>query len=136
MTRTKVYKILRRVTELDTALRIIDMQIERMESCLQGHAIRYDADKVQTSPEDRVAEVVANMDDLLKRRARLRLEMSRAVTACADLIATVKDDRKQLVLHYRYTSGFRWHEIARALGCSERHVYRLHDSAIDQLTRN
>ena len=35
MTKTQVYKTLRRVTELDTALRIIDMQIERMESCLQ-----------------------------------------------------------------------------------------------------
>ena len=62
MNRSEIYAILNRVSDLDAELQIVNIRIERMESTLQGHAIRYDQDKVQVSPSDRVADVMADME--------------------------------------------------------------------------
>lgn len=136
MTRGELYKRLNKVRDLDVDLRIVGMKIERLEGCLQGHAIRYDSDKVQTSPADPVAEVMGDLEILLKQQDRLRVAMTRAVADVADLIGHLSDNRQTLILHYRYTAGLPWPIVADRVHLSERHVYRLHDAAIDWLCKN
>ena len=135
MTRNEVFKILNAVNNLDADLQIVRIQIERMESTLQGHAIRYDVDKVQTSPTDKVAEVVADMEKLLIKRDRLQTEIIAAMQQSADLIAKLTDNKHRLVLHYRYTAGLPWAQVAVRVGYDERHTRRLRDEAVALLCK-
>lgn len=135
MTRNEVFRILNAVNNLDADLQIVRIQIERMESTLQGHAIRYDVDKVQTSPSDKVAEVVADMEKLLIKRDRLQTEIIAAMQQSADLIAKLTDNKHRLVLHYRYTAGLPWAQVAVRVGYDERHARRLRDEAINILCK-
>ena len=139
MTKKALYRRLNRVEDLDGRLKVVCMKIERLESCLQGHAIRYDVDKVQTSPQDPVADIMASLDKLLDQKKRLQAEIARAVDDVADLIDLLlpekQDNNQWLVMHYRYIAGYKWRVIASIIGVSERHVYRLHDEAIDWLAK-
>ena len=136
MTKGELFKRLHKVDDINTALLCIQMQIERLESCLQGHAIRYDQDKVQTSPKDAVAEVMCDLEGLLKKQTKLRIAMTRAVADVADLIDKLTDKKQALVLHYRYMACLPWRQIADKMGYAERHVFRIHDEAIDWLAKN
>lgn len=49
MTKGELFKRLHKVDDINTALLCIQMQIDRLEGCLQGHAIRYDQDTSQAS---------------------------------------------------------------------------------------
>ena len=136
MTKKELFDRLNKVRDLEAALRIVDIKIERLESCLQGHAIRYDDVKVQTSPEDHVAEVMGDLEGLLKKRARLQIGLTRAVGDIADLIDSIQDTRLCLLMHYRYTACLTWPEVAQSMHYGERHVYKLHDQAIRWLCEN
>lgn len=136
MTKGELFDRLHRVDDINTALICIRMQIEKLESCLQGHAIRYDKDKVQTSPKDAVLEVMCNLEGLLNKQTKLQIELTRAVADVADLIGHLTDKKQMLILHYRYTAGLQWGQIADKMGYAERHVFRLHDQAIDWLAKN
>ena len=133
MTKSELFERLHRVEDIDAALRCNQMRIEKLESCLQGHAIRYDVDKVQTSPKDAVAEVMCDLEALLKKQTKLQIAMTRALADVADLIDNVEDKKQALVMHYRYTACLQWRAIANKTGYSERHVYRMHDMAIDEI---
>lgn len=136
MTRNEVYAILNRVSTLDAELQIVNVRIERMESTLQGHAIRYDSDRVQTSPTDRVADVMADMDALLKRQKYLQRELLKAEQRVADLIGYLTDSKHRLVLTYRYIADLPWAAIAARMSYNERHVKRLRDEAVGYLCKN
>lgn len=136
MTKSELFKRLHKVDDINTALLCVQMQIDRLEGCLQGHAIRYDQDKVQTSPKDAVAEVMCELEGLLKKRTKLQIELTAAVADVAGLIGQLKNNRQALVMHCRYTSGMSWAKIADRVQCSERHVFRIHDDAVRLLCKN
>lgn len=136
MNRLELFRALHRVDDISTALKCLQMRIEKLEGCLQGRAIRYDVDKVQTSPKDPVAEVMGDLEALLKKQTKLQIDLTRAVAHTADLLDKLTDNKQLLVMHYRYMQGASWANIADLVGVSERHVYRLHDKAIDYLCKN
>ena len=136
MTKRELFDRLHKVDDINTALLCVQMQIDRLEGCLQGHAIRYDQDKVQTSPKDAVAEVMCDLEGLLKKQTKLRIAMTRAVADVAELIDKLTDKKQALVLHYRYTACLPWSQIADKMGYAERHVFRIHDEAIDWICKN
>jgi DNA-directed RNA polymerase specialized sigma subunit len=133
MTKGELFKRLHKVDDINTALLCVQMQIDRLEGCLQGHAIRYDQDKVQTSPKDAVAEVMCDLEGLLKKQTKLRIAMTRAVADVADLIDRVDDRKQSLVLHYRYVACLPWRTIADKMGYAESHLFKIHDAAIKKI---
>ena len=136
MTKGELFKRLHKVEDIDTALRCVQMRIEKLEGCLQGLAIRYDTDKVQTSPKDAVAEVMCDLEGLLKKQARLRIAMTRAVADVANLIDRVDDKKMSLVMHYRYMACLPWREIADKMGYAESHIFKLHGAAIGKILQD
>ena len=136
MTKRDLFNRLHKVDDINTALICLQMQIDKLESCLQGHAIRYDQDKVQTSPKDAVAEVMCDLEGLLKKQAKLRIAMTRAVADVAGLIDKVDDKKQSLVMHYRYVACLPWREIAEKMSYSESHIFKIHDAAIDKILKD
>lgn len=136
MTKRDLFNRLHKVDDINTALICLQMQIDKLESCLQGHAIRYDQDKVQTSPKDAVAEVMGDLVGLLKKQDKLRIAMTRAVADVAGLIDRVDDKNLSLVMHYRYVACLSWRGVADKMGYSESHLFKLHDAAIKKILQD
>lgn len=135
MTKLEVFETMDRIRVIDEQLQVIAIKIERLESCAQGHAIRYDQIKVQSSVVDPVERIIEDLSKLIDRQKVLRGQMVKAIDDASELIELVDDRRQKLVLYYRYVGLLAWGEVADRVHTSERHVYRLHDLGIDTIKR-
>lgn len=115
-------------------IRLLMEQIARDTVLAQGvTAIRYDADRVQTSPvADRMADIVARITEktgtLYDRITLLQglEEETRKKLLCLE----VEHER---VLVYRYFDEMTWADIANQMDYSEKHVFKLHTKALTEL---
>ena len=81
----------------------------------------------------RMADAVAKIVDLQNEVAA---DMEHLVELKAEIIATIKAVdciEYQLILEKRYISGKSWPEIAVDLGYKMRHLYKLHDEALEKI---
>lgn len=82
-----------------------------------------------SSEEERnmVVELVALQEEyetFIRTNAAEQLEVEHA-------IAAIDDPTLRSVIRLRYIKGLQWQDIAKAVGCSEPTVYRLHRSALE-----
>lgn len=109
-------------------------QIERYRHLAeQVTAIRYDKDKVQTSPEgDRMVDIIAKIDektDELKDKIyNLQLLEEDAI---GYLVQIKKEHERVLSLHYFDDVG--WQEVASIMGYHDKYIYEIRDKALEEL---
>ena len=106
-------------------------------SMLPG-AIRYDKDKVESSPEDpmlKFAERLSEIETIKKERIKKLTEDDRMAQLILRKMPTA---RNRLILELRYIEGgmshrYSWFEIAEELGFEEKYLrWRLHREALDE----
>lgn len=110
-------------------------QIEDIRNEIGGlRAIRYDTDKVQTSPSNRMEELIPKLikleESYTSALVHYRTEMLKRIS----LIATLPNQLHVTVLTLRYVEGKRWEEIALETDYSFRHITRIHGDALQSFT--
>lgn len=97
---------------------------DELESCLLPAALRYDKDKVQTSPEDAMSKVVAEITELEKEMNRVQLLKSQQIVKIDNAINSLASDEERTALTMRYINRIPVSEIAEAMGYSEPRIYQ------------
>lgn len=107
---------------------------DELETCLLPAGIRYDKDKVQTSPDDAMSKICAEIHELelemarVQRRKFVQIEkIERAVNALAD------EERTALTM--RYINRKSVSEIAENMGYSEQRIYQFMDKGGAQIAK-
>lgn len=82
-----------------------------------------------SSPEEKnmIVELLALQEEyeaIIRINAAEQLEVEHA-------IAAIDDPTLRSVIRLRYIKGLEWLDVAKAVGCSEATVYRLHRSAME-----
>lgn len=98
-------------------------------------AIRYDADRVQTSPDgDRMADIISGIvgaeDKLYKKVTDL---MKREDEARNYLLQLREEQERVLVLHY--FNDLKWDDVAEQTGYSLSRVYEIKNDGLNELTQ-
>ena len=98
-------------------------------------AIRYDVDRVQTSPDgDRMADIISGIvgaeDKLYKKVTDL---MQKEEEARQYLIQLREEYERVLVLHY--FEGLKWEDVADKIGYDDKYIYDVKNRALDALTQ-
>ena len=75
---------------------------DELESCLLPAAIRYDKDKVQSSPEDPMSKVVAEVMELEKEMKLIQLKKSQRIAEIDKQISYLASDEQRTALTMRY----------------------------------
>ena len=112
--------------------------MERMDtlawSMIPG-AIRYDVDRVQTSPVDKIAEAMGSIDEaqrkLMELDQRRRREQERIRELCAR--CTDLDEQERYVIIKRYLYREKWDTVAYWMDLTDRRIFQIHGSALDKL---
>ena len=92
----------------------LQLRIKELQLSLLPRGIRYDSDKVQTSPSDQMLEVAAKVDALERK------------------MQPTPEYRQLLTLRY-LTGHMSWKQIADVMGYSDDHVRGyLHKMAIEE----
>lgn len=111
-------------------LRIIELQMS-----LLPRGIRYDSDKIQTSPSDQMLEVTAKLDALERKMeaklAQYEADKVKAITI-VNAMPTAKY-RQLLTLRYLTETRMSWEQIAKEMDYDVVHVRGyLHKSALKE----
>lgn len=120
-------------------IEIVQLQekIDTAEASLLPKAIRYDLDKVQTSPEGPMYDVLAEIEEykkeMLKRTHRLILRRRKAIRMLDQLSDTRQ--RQALFLYYLDPSLLTMEQVGEKMIYSEREAWRIHDAAMAKLEK-
>lgn len=133
--RDKLYSILIAPTETTKEIRDLMERMDTLAWSMIPGAIRYDAVRVQTSPQDRMAETMGDIDEAqrmlraLDHRRRMEQEQIRELCVqCLEL-----DDQERYVIIKRYLYRDKWESISYWMQLKDRRVFQIHRSACDKL---
>ena len=98
-------------------------------------AIRYDKDKVQTSPQSFLEMV---MDDIVELSAQIeedRASMEELLSNAYQIIKRMSDPNQRAVLEWYYIDCVTMEEAADKMYYSRRTIYNLRDQALEEFGR-
>ncbi len=132
---TSVYRFLEKPQSIDHEILRIRQKIAALRGCLLPQGIRYDLDKVQTSPEDRMSRINAEIADLNARIDALLDDKAEAVRRISLAIESLDDDRERNVLSLYYVGRKTMREIERELHYSKRWTIKLKRAGVTKLSQ-
>ena len=111
---------------------------EQLVDTLFPPAIRYDRDRVQTSPTDKMITVAAELDEIDRDIEQRIVKLSEDVRLAYQIVGQLKTPECREVIMLRYLMGKRrpltWREIAQEMSYSVQHVKgKLHGAAVKEL---
>lgn len=112
-----------------------DLRRQELKSCLLSSGIAYDGDRVQASPEDSMARIMAEVDELDQQIDTLRRSMATEILRISRVVDQMDDPREATVLDAYYLGRRSMQEIADHLHYSTRHVYRLRDDGVAKMSQ-
>ena len=114
--------------------------ISNMEFELLPSGIRYDKDKVQTSPDDTMSRVLAKAMDMQKELENSIAKLQERQIKAEKLIQSLENSDEREVMRYYYMDledgkPLTWEQVAIRINYYKRHVLRIHGNALYNLSR-
>lgn len=97
-------------------------------------AIRYDKDRVMTSPQDMMSEAVTEAVYLERRMTTRHKELMNARRHTEDIIELWGDNQAKLIDIYYLNDGD-MSDVARRINCSDRTAYRIKLNALERFSK-
>lgn len=110
-------------------------RIENLRKTMLPKGVRYDRDKVQTSPEDPMVIFAVKIDLLERELLDKQIEYDKALEEIVSTIARVNNDDVRTVLTKRYIGMKRWKVIEAEEFISESQVYRFHRIGVREVEK-
>lgn len=120
----QAYEFLNSVRVLHWQYLRLKAKHDELESCLLPGAIRYDKDKVQTSPGDSMSKIIAEIADLEKEMTAIQQRKSQQIEKIDKALNSLESEEERTALTMRYINRVSVSEIAEAMGYSEQRIYQ------------
>lgn len=116
----------------------INQQIEELETRLMPSAIRYDKDKIQTSPIDPMIKIATEIADLQKELEEAMVQCRASCATATKLINSLDDGtydggKMADILTMRWIKGKSWNQIAYDMHYSKQRCFQINSKAIAKL---
>lgn len=130
------HKYLSRIRNAEKEMKEVLLQIEYLRYKASGcGAIRYDKDRVQTSPEDMVCESIAEAVHLENQLFGRSKELKAAIEFTENILKAWQDDKYARAIEIYYLNHGSMGDIARSVHCSDRNVYRIKNEALERFSQ-
>lgn len=126
---------LRQLTNLELNIRILSEEIEERRSRLTSTAAPILGDRVQTSPKDVFASMMAALADKEVAQADLILIYEQKRDEIVSQILGLDDAVQGRVLYERYVQRKRWEVIADGMHYSIQRIFQIHGNALVEFAR-
>jgi len=132
--RDELYRILAAPKELDRRIRIRAEKYQEILLTMIPGAIRYDQDRVQTSPEDKMLAAIAEADGEYRAMKKLERQKAKKIREITNLVIAALDDQieREIILG-RYCGLLKWEKVAEEQGITESVLFKARRSALDKL---
>ena len=112
-----------------------DIRRQELRACLLPAAITYDKDRVQTTPEDNMAETMAEVADLDAEIEILQRRRARQIRLISRALDQLEDGREKAILEAYYIGRKSMNEIAEHMSYSLQHTYRLKRDGVENMRK-
>lgn len=129
----ETYDFLMQIRRKEIIIRRKETQRDELRACLLPGAVRYDRDKVQSTPTDKMSDVMARVDELDREIEQLRREKASLVIEISDAIEKLEDDNEKTVLTEFYIARAPMTQAADAINYSVRRAYDFHKRGVIHL---
>lgn len=107
-----------------------------LESCLLPAAIRYDKDKVQTSPEDTISKIVAEINSLEIKMNQVQMKKAEQIEKIDKVVNSLDSDEERTALSMRYINRIPVTEIAEQMGYAEPTIYKFMNQGAEKMLKS
>ena len=112
-----------------------DIRRRELRACLLPIGIAYNKDKVQTTQEDQMAEVIAEIADLDQQIEMLQRQRARKIQQIGRILDQLEDDREKAILEAYYTGQMSMADIAEHMHYSLQHTYALRQRGAENIRK-
>lgn len=130
MTRQEAFVFLGQVRGFDNKIKRLERTIESLRYNLTPGAIRYDKDRVDTSPQDQMTELFAKIDQYERELKVEYAKRAEVVLKVDDALNRMSDTKERIVLKEYYIGKINLRDIADGLGITVRHCIRLKNNGV------
>jgi hypothetical protein len=109
------YRWLSRPRAVDSKIRRLESKIEELRTCLEPNAIRYDVEKVNSSPDDMTSKIFAEIDETERLIMEKSLERACMVSEIAEAIELIDNELQKTILTEFFISKRPTREISKEL---------------------
>lgn len=131
----EVYAFLNSVRTYDLQIMRLTAQKRQLEMCLLPSGIRYDKDKVQTSPEDQLSKICADINRIDIKIAEIAIKKAEKILEIEKVINKLPEEEYKTVLTLCYIDHVSIQKIASMLGYSSDWVYKKRRKAIEEISK-
>ena len=130
MTTQEAFVFLGQVRGFDNKIKRLERTIESLRYNLLPGAIRYDKDRVDTSPSDQMQELFARIDEYERELSEARTNKVKAVLEVDKALNKMGDTKERTILKEYYIGKISIQDIADELGITVRHCFRLRNNGV------
>ena len=112
-----------------------DIRRQELRACLLPAAVTYDKDRVQVTPEDHMAETMAEVADLDAEIEILQRRRARQIRLISKALDQLEDGREKAILEAYYIGRKPMNEIAEHMSYSLQHTYRLKRDGVENMRK-
>lgn len=122
---------LKQIRLLDSRIRMKKEQLDELQASIVFlRGIAYDADRVQSSPEDNMSASIARLVELENEIIRDTTELSVKKNKIIGEIQQLDDAQLEKLLHMRYIQFLTFENIADEMNIDIRWVYYMHKKSL------
>ena len=129
----ETYDFLMQIRRKEIIIRRKEMQRDELRACLLPGAIRYDRDRAQSTPTDKMADVIARVDELDREVEQLKHEKAQLILEISNAIEKLEDDTEKVVLTEFYIARAPMSQVAETIHYSIRRAYHFRKMGVTHL---
>ena len=133
VTRGRAIAYLNQYQDLKVKIQKNIEKAELLRSRAESTQMNLDADKVQTSPKNKVEEFLAEAIDLERSAKQDETRLEKIKSEILLKLSDLENPREMKVLELRYLEGLFFVQIADDFELSDRQIFRIHNSGIKHL---
>lgn len=130
----QTYEFLLQIRRIEPRIQHAIIQYESLKSVLLPSGIRYDLDKIQTTPADQMSAITARLIDLEQEVFDMQDYRERVAVEITDAIRKLHEKDEQAVLMAYYLGRKKMEDIAEEMPCSIRTAYYLKRKGVSHLS--
>jgi len=132
MTRKEAKNELREIKYMDSRIKSIELEIERLEAVATKMTPSYNTNKPSNTPHNKIEEAVIKKEEYRNRLSKWLLRQLDYKNRCLNKIQKIEPGSLQQFLLLYYFNGKTMEQIAEIVGKTPRWTYELFCSALDK----
>ena len=131
MTREEAKRELRPLKSLDSDIKAVELEIERLMTVATKMTTNYDPINVSSTPRNKLEEVIVKMDEYKSNLAKYLLNYLDRKNECLNKVQKIEISTLRTILIYYYFQNMTLEQTAEAINKSYQWTYELFQDALD-----